>query len=72
MEQLSGQDAMFLHAELEGMPQHIGGVTIYDQSTAEGGKVRFVLLDKIGKPTFGNIVDEKILKNIWEIQKKLK
>ncbi|MBT4521199.1 MAG: wax ester/triacylglycerol synthase family O-acyltransferase [Halieaceae bacterium] len=41
MEQLSGQDAMFLHAELDGLPQHIGGVSIYDQSTAEGGTVRF-------------------------------
>ena len=41
MQQLSGQDAMFVHAELEGMPQHIGGVSIYDQSTAPGGKVRF-------------------------------
>jgi len=41
MQQLSGQDAMFLHAELDGLPQHIGGVTIYDQSTAPGGKVRF-------------------------------
>ena len=41
MEQLSGQDAMFLHAELDGLPQHIGGVSIYDQGTAPGGKVRF-------------------------------
>lgn len=41
MQQLSGQDAMFVHAELEGIPQHIGGVSIYDQSTAPGGKVRF-------------------------------
>jgi WS/DGAT/MGAT family acyltransferase len=41
MEQLSGQDAMFLHAELDGLPQHIGGVSIYDQSTAPGGMVRF-------------------------------
>ncbi|MEP5568653.1 MAG: wax ester/triacylglycerol synthase family O-acyltransferase [Halioglobus sp.] len=41
MEQLSGQDAMFLHAEIDGLPQHIGGVSIYDQSTAPGGKVRF-------------------------------
>ena len=23
MQQLSGQDAMFLHAELDGLPQHI-------------------------------------------------
>ncbi len=41
MEQLSGQDAMFLHTEMDGLPQHIGGVSIYDQSTAKGGKVRF-------------------------------
>ena len=41
MQQLSGQDAMFLHAELDGLPQHIGAVTIYDQSTAPDGKVRF-------------------------------
>jgi WS/DGAT/MGAT family acyltransferase len=41
MQQLSGQDAMFVHAELPGLPQHIGGISIYDQSTAPGGKVRF-------------------------------
>ena len=41
MQQLSGQDAMFLHAELDGLPQHIGGVTIYNQDTAPGGVVRF-------------------------------
>lgn len=41
MQQLSGQDAMFLHAELDGLPQHIGGVSIYDQSTAPEGQVRF-------------------------------
>ena len=41
MQQLSGQDAMFLHAELDGLPQHIGGVSVYDQSTVPGGKVRF-------------------------------
>lgn len=41
MEQLSGQDAMFIHAELDGLPQHIGMMMIYDQSSAEGGLVRF-------------------------------
>lgn len=41
MQQLSGQDAMFIHTELPGLPQHIGGVSIYDQSTAPRGKVRF-------------------------------
>jgi len=41
MQQLTGQDAMFLHAELKGFPMHIGGISIYDQGTAPGGKVRF-------------------------------
>ncbi|MCB1695539.1 MAG: wax ester/triacylglycerol synthase family O-acyltransferase [Halioglobus sp.] len=41
MQQLSGQDAMFIHSELPGLPQHIGGISIYDQSTAPGGNVRF-------------------------------
>ncbi|MBA6412655.1 wax ester/triacylglycerol synthase family O-acyltransferase [Parahaliea sp. F7430] len=41
MEQLSGQDAMFIHAEIKGLPQHIGGVTIYNPATAENGIVRF-------------------------------
>ena len=41
MQQLSGQDAMFLHAEIDGLPQRIGGVSIYNQATAPGGKVRF-------------------------------
>lgn len=41
MEQLTGQDTMFLNAEMKGLPQHIGGLSIYDQSTAEGGLVRF-------------------------------
>ncbi len=41
MQQLSGQDAMFIHTEMEGLPQHIGGLSIYDQSTVPGGKLRF-------------------------------
>ncbi|MGI9287358.1 MAG: WS/DGAT/MGAT family O-acyltransferase [Pseudomonadales bacterium] len=42
MQQLGGQDAMFIHSELDGMPQHIGGVSIYDQSSVPGGgPVRF-------------------------------
>ena len=41
MKQLSGPDAMFLHTELKGFPMLIGGVSIYDQSTAPGGVVRF-------------------------------
>ncbi|MCB1687652.1 MAG: wax ester/triacylglycerol synthase family O-acyltransferase [Halioglobus sp.] len=41
MKQLTGPDAMFLHMELEGFPMHIGGVSIYDQSTSPTGIVRF-------------------------------
>jgi WS/DGAT/MGAT family acyltransferase len=41
MQQLSGMDSIFLATERLGAPQHIGGVSIYDPSTAPGGKVRF-------------------------------
>ena len=41
MKQLSGPDAMYLYTESDGFPMHIGGVSIYDQSTTPGGKVRF-------------------------------
>jgi WS/DGAT/MGAT family acyltransferase len=41
MKQLTGPDAMYLYTELDGFPMHIGGVSIYDQSTSPGGKVRF-------------------------------
>ena len=41
MQQLSGGDALFLKVELENFPMHIGGVSIYDQSTAPDGIVRF-------------------------------
>ncbi len=41
MEQLSGLDATFIHSELKGLPQHIGGVTIYNPATASGGRVTF-------------------------------
>ena len=41
MQQLSGQDALFLYGEMENTPMHIGPVFIYDPSTAPGGIVRF-------------------------------
>ncbi|MFV0258887.1 MAG: WS/DGAT/MGAT family O-acyltransferase [Acidimicrobiales bacterium] len=41
MRQLSGQDASFLYFETSNAPMHIGSVSIYDQSTAPGGKVGF-------------------------------
>lgn len=41
MEQLSSIDASFIHAEHPGLPMHISALSIYDPSTAPGGKVRF-------------------------------
>ena len=41
MQQLTGMDSIFLATERLGIPQHLGVVTIYDQSTAPGGKLRF-------------------------------
>jgi len=39
-EQLSGLDAIFLHAESARTPMHIGACAIYDPSSAPGGEVR--------------------------------
>jgi WS/DGAT/MGAT family acyltransferase len=41
MRQLSGQDASFVFMESARTPMHIGALSIYDPSTAPGGRVRF-------------------------------
>ena len=41
MDQLSPMDASFLYFETANAPMHIGGLTIYDQSTVEGGVLGF-------------------------------
>jgi diacylglycerol O-acyltransferase / wax synthase len=41
MQQLSGLDASFLYFETANAPMHVGGIMIYDQSTAPGAKVTF-------------------------------
>ena len=41
MEQLSGMDSAFLYMETAKTPMHIGGIAIYDPSTAPNGFVRF-------------------------------
>lgn len=41
MRQLTGLDASFLYLETANAPMHISGLSIYDQSTAPGGLVRF-------------------------------
>ncbi len=41
LKQLTGLDASFLYLETQNSPMHIGGLAIYDPSTAEGGAVGF-------------------------------
>ena len=41
MRQLTGLDASFLYLETANAPMHISGLSIYDQSSAAGGMVRF-------------------------------
>ncbi|NNL57741.1 MAG: wax ester/triacylglycerol synthase family O-acyltransferase, partial [Pseudomonadales bacterium] len=41
MHQLTGLDASFLYLETPNAPMHISGLSIYDQSTAPDGAVRF-------------------------------
>lgn len=41
MQQLTGLDASFLYLETPNVPMHIAGLSIYDPSTAPGGKVGF-------------------------------
>lgn len=41
MQQLTGLDASFLYLETQNSPMHIGGLSIYDPSTAPGGAVGF-------------------------------
>lgn len=41
MRQLTGLDASFLYLETPNAPMHISGLSIYDQSTVPGGKLRF-------------------------------
>lgn len=41
MDQLKGQDAAFIYVENESLKSHFTIVTIYDQSTAPGGSLRY-------------------------------
>lgn len=41
MQQLSGQDALFLHAENGVLPQHMLSINIYNTATARNGKVTY-------------------------------
>jgi len=41
LEQLSGLDALFIHAEMHGLPMHVSMFSVYDPSTAPGGQADF-------------------------------
>lgn len=68
VQQLSGLDASFLYLETPNSPMHIGGLTIYDPSTAKGGKVGFKqILANVAQrahmvATFNNVLLEVPLK----------
>jgi diacylglycerol O-acyltransferase / wax synthase len=48
MQQLSGMDASFVYLETPNSPMHVASVSIYDPSTAPGGKVTFKgILDNV-------------------------
>lgn len=50
MQQLTGLDASFLYLETANSPMHIGGLAIYDPSTAPGGAVGFKqILENVSK-----------------------
>src|SRR2546421_7966556 len=50
MQQLTGLDASFLYFETPNAPMHVGGISIYDQSTAPNGQVTFKgILENIEK-----------------------
>lgn len=64
MEQLSGLDAMFIHAELHGMPMHISSLSIYDPSTTPSGSLSFKeILD---------LFEQKVQRNIPILRCRLK
>lgn len=54
MQQLTGLDASFLYFETPNAPMHISGLSIYDQSTAPNGKVRFKeIIENLGQRVIG-------------------
>ena len=69
MQQLSGQDAMFIHTEAAGIPQHISSLSIYDQSTAPGGLVRFKqIIDLINaRAPLSPIFNRRLRKLPWGV-----
>lgn len=65
MRQLTGLDASFLYLETPNAPMHISGLSIYDQSTAKGGKVRFKeIIDNTAKRMAGLPVMTQKLVNV--------
>ncbi|MFK7974674.1 MAG: wax ester/triacylglycerol synthase family O-acyltransferase [Halioglobus sp.] len=65
MRQLTGLDASFLYLETPNAPMHISSLSIYDQSTAKGGTVRFKeIIDNTAKRMAGLPVMTQKLVNV--------
>jgi WS/DGAT/MGAT family acyltransferase len=63
MQQLSGLDASFVYFETPSAPMHVAALTIYDQSTAPGGAVRFksILDDIDGRLHLSRVFRQKMV-----------
>ncbi len=69
MEQLSGLDASFLYSETGNATQHIGGLSIYDPSTAPGGEVNFQQILENTKVRAGSVPSmvNKLVNVPWQL-----
>ena len=61
MRQLTGLDASFLYLETPNAPMHISGLSIYDQSTASEGMVRFKEIVENTNRRLGQRITRKVL-----------
>lgn len=55
MEQLSGLDAMFIHAEQTGMPMHISSFSVYDPATVDRQSIDFDEIEAIFEKMVGDV-----------------
>ena len=55
VEQLSGLDAMFIHAEQNGMPMHISSFSVYDPTTAGKKSIGFDEVQSVFEKMVGDV-----------------